>query len=303
MPEAGSAASRSFTARGEAPGAGGERASNSRRILLGAAYVTFGAALFITFLADMFPYGETISAMLKPLNLRLVYREQRMHFPIGAKLADVNLLSTSGPYQTVVRSPDVILAPTIGSLLLGRPGLRVRAQIYGGSVGATIYQRKTSASVDFTMASLSLALVEPLRQLNVQLGGTLSGAGTAEMIENADLSRDAAQLALEGADITIKALDGLPPIRLGAVAGVAALSDGRITLNSLEAHGDDAAISARGTIQLAPEPAESIVDLTVALTPTPAGRDRFGMLIGMLPHPPSRGPYYISGPLMAPSMN
>jgi type II secretion system protein N len=307
MPEAGSPAARarSFATRGEPRRAHGARASRTRRrMLLGAAYVIFGAALFIAFLADMFPYGDTISAMLEPLNLKLVYREQRMHFPIGARLADVRLLSTAGPqYQIVLRSPAVILAPTIASLLLGRPGLRVRAQIYGGTVGATVYQRKTIASIAFTIDSLSLARAEPLRQFGAEFGGAISGAGTAELIENADLSSDTAHLALAGTGVSIKVLDGLPPMRLGAVTGVAGLSDGAITLNDVDAHGDDVAIAARGTIQLAPDLAESVVDLTVSLTPTPAGRDRFGMLINMLPHPPARGPYYIHGPLMSPSVN
>lgn len=307
MPEAGpgAAPARSFAGGGEPRRARGAPVSRTRRyILRGAAYMIFGAALFVAFLADTFPYGDTISAMLKPLNLMLVYRKQRMHFPIGADLADVRLLSTAEPpYHVVLRSPDVILAPTIASLLLGRPGLRVRAQIYGGGIDATIYRRKTIAGLVFTMDSLSLASIEPLRQLGMEFGGALSGAGTAEMIENADLSGDTAHLALDGTGVTIKVFDGLPPMRLGAVTGVAAMSDGAITLNDLEAHGDDVAIAARGTIQPAPELAESVVNLTVSLTPTSAGERRFGTLINMLPHPPARGPYYISGPLMSPSVN
>jgi type II secretion system protein N len=203
----------------------------------------------------------------------------------------------------LLQSPDVTLAPAIASLLFGRPGLRVRARIYDGNVGATINRSGAAASVSFTFDSLNLAQVEPLRESGVELGGAMSGAGTAELVEDADPSRDTAHLALEGAGVTLKVISGLPPMRLGVVTGIAVLNDGTITMRDVEAHGDDVAIAARGTIRLAPEPADSIVDLTVSLTPTAAGRDRFAMLLNMLPHLPERGPYYISGPLTSPSVN
>lgn len=310
MPEAESAArSRALPNGGRAGNAGDARAALSaarrrRHILIGAAYVIFGAALFLAFLAALFPYGDTISAMLKPLNLEMVYRDQRMHFPIGATLADVRLVSTAErPPRTLLRSPDMILAPTLASLLFGRPGLRVRAQIYGGSIGATLYQRNAVASIVFTANSLNLAQADPLLQAGAELGGAISAAGTAELAEDADWSGDTAHMALDGSGVSLKVVNGLPPIRLGAVAGVAALNDGVITLSNFETHGDDLEIAARGTIQLAPDPADTIVNMTVSLTPTPGGRNRFGVLLDMLPHPPARGPYYISGPLTAPSVN
>jgi len=32
-----------------------------------------------------------------------------------------------------IESPDVTLAPALGALLLGEPGVRVHAQLYGGA--------------------------------------------------------------------------------------------------------------------------------------------------------------------------
>jgi type II secretion system protein N len=270
---------------------------------MAAAYAIFGAVLFAAFLAGTFPYGDTISSMLKPLGLKLVYQRQRMHFPIGAKLANVRLLSTaSRPYRMLLQSPGVILAPTIESLLFGHPGLRVRAQIYGGVIGATIHQHTSLTSVAFTMDSLDLARAEPLQQFGAEFGGMLSGVGTAEL-GGPEITGDTAHLALDGRGVTVRVVNGFPPMRLGVVTGVAALSDGTVTLSDVEAHGDDVAIETQGTIQLAPEVADSTVDLAVSLTPTPAGRGRFGLFINMLPHPPARGPYYISGPLLSPSVN
>ena len=298
-PVAGGAEPRRYNDAGAPKGA----PRSHRGLLMAAAYAIFGLVLFVAFLAGTFPYGDTIASMLKPLNLTLVYQKQRMHFPIGAKLAGVRLLSTaSRPYQMVLQSPRVILAPTIGSLLFGRPGLRVRAEIYGGTVGATIHQRAGLADVAFTMDSLSLRRAEPLQQFGAEFDGMLSGAGTADL-GSPDLASNTAHLALDGRGVTVRVIDGFPAMRLGVVTGVAALSDGTITLNDVEAHGDDAALEAQGTIQLAPDAADSTINLTVSLTPTPAGRNRFGLFINMLPHAPARGPYYINGPLMSPSVN
>ncbi|HJU28102.1 MAG TPA: hypothetical protein VJ718_02970, partial [Candidatus Binataceae bacterium] len=93
------------------------------------------------------------------------------------------------------------------------------------------------------------------------------------------------------------------PIRLGAVVGAAALSGGVVTISQITASGDDAAVSARGTIRLGPEIDDCVIDFTISLTPTAAGGRRFKPLLAMLPHPPAHGPYYVSGTLASPSLN
>src|SRR6266851_8396140 len=99
-----------------------------RRAIIG--YAVLGALLFVAFLAASFPYGDTLTSILAPYKLKVVYQSQHMSAPIGAALINVRLISTADPSgQALVQSSEVRLAPTIGSLFFGRPGLNVRADL------------------------------------------------------------------------------------------------------------------------------------------------------------------------------
>jgi len=116
------------------------------------------------------------------------------------------------------------------------------------------------------------------------------------------LTTDNGDARIVGANVTLEITRGFPRIRLGAVSGHLELAGGIVTLDDIETHGGDVEGKADGEIQLAPILAASTIAARVYLTPTPSGRDHFGILFNMLPHPPAEGPYYLSGPLASPSI-
>jgi type II secretion system protein N len=267
-----------------------------------AIYGVFGLAVFVTFVAASFPYSDALSSLLAPYQMKLVYESQHMNMPIGARLEDVRLLSTIGSApQLILSSPDVTLAPALGSLLLGRPAISVSADLYGGNVSATIYQRAGATNLSFVLSALSLAQSEPLRELGTKLDGNVSGIGTAEL-KSPLLPDNTARITLDSRDVVVEIVDGAPPIRLGTVSGIISLQDGVVTMHDVEAHGGDLEVKAEGTLRLDPDIEESDVEMQLSLVPTPSGREHFGLFLKMLPHPPEEGPYDVSGPLMSPNV-
>jgi type II secretion system protein N len=272
-----------------------------RRAIIG--YAILGALLFVAFLAASFPYGDTLTSILAPYKLKVVYQSQHMSAPIGAALINVRLISTAGPSeQALVQSSEVRLAPTIGSLFFGRPGLNVRADLYGGTVSASIHRRGAMVDLSFAIRSVSLEDSDPLHELGALMSGHISGAGSAEISDD-EIAQDSGQLALSADNLSVNVMSGFPPIRLGALTGNVRLVDGTLKISGVEGHGADVNLKADGTVELAQNVADSPVDLKVFLDPTPEGRARLRLFLGFLPHPPDSAPYLVRGRLAAPSIS
>jgi len=273
----------------------------------------------MAFVAASFPYADTISALVAPIKMKVVFQQQEMNFPLGARFEDVCLLS-SGTQQLLFRSPNVTVAPRLSWLLFGRPCLRIRAELYGGMLDASIYRSAAAAMVDFHVTSLDLArMVSALaelevtaqaegnenedapRQFGITLSGELSGGGSLRVM-GADIAAGRANIIVFGNHVRAAIVDGLPALDLGVVRGNLRFERGIATLEDLSAAGSDGEVKAQGEIRLAPDIAHSIVRLTVSLTPTAKGRANFGLLLNMLPHTPSRGPYRVEGILSSPSV-
>ncbi len=268
------------------------------------ASVLIGAAVFASFLVADFPYGDTLTSMLAPYQLKLTYQSQRLSPPIGARLTDVRLFSTAGSNdEALLQSPAVTLAPTLAALLLGRPGIHVRADLYGGTVHVTLYQHADTVDLNFSLDSLKLAQSAPLRQLGAIVNGNLSGTGYAH-IAGPNLHEDRGTLAIAGDNLAVSIVHGFPAIHLGTLTGNLELDQGAIKLTDIVAHGADLDLKAAGTIELGASPEASTIDLTFYLNPTQSGRDHFGFFMKLLPHPPGPdAPYSVQGYLMSPSIN
>lgn len=279
------------------------RPGSWRRKWLLAAYAVFGAAIFTAFLVASFPYDDSVSSILAPFKLKLVYRAQRISPPLGARLESVRLVSVANSQdQLVLESPNVTLEPTLGSLFLGRPGVKVYAELFGGMVQATVRPRSGVVNLNFDLNGLSLVQSDPLHQLGASLSGTVSAAGSAEL-RNPSIPDSTGHFTLDGENVALQIVNGLPPIRLGAVTGKLALDHGTVTLERVEAHGADLELNATGTIQLAQDLPDSAVELRVSLKPTASGSAHFALFLNLLPHPPAAGPYTVEGRLAAPSIS
>ncbi len=275
----------------------------SQRRWIAIGVVLAGLFIFAAFLIASFPYNDTVSQLLAPYRLKLVYEEQRMSLPIGVKFERVSLYDEKqSPRRLIVQSPAVRLAPVISSLLFARPELKLDADLYGGSFRLRLRQMAPVVKADFEADSLSLAESQPLRQFGVALTGLASGNGTASL-SNGDLMQDKGDMQLRGSDVTVEITSGFPKITLGSVSGHFEMANGVVAFNDVEVHGGDVEAHADGEIHLAPDLEESTIAVHLNLTPTQSGRDHFGILFNMLPHPPSEGPYEITGPLRSPRIS
>ena len=283
-----------------------------------AGYGVFAAILFVAFVTTSFPYADTISALLAPMNLKVVFQRQAMKFPVGARFDHVRLISTANE-QSLLQSPNVTISPGLAWFFLGQPCLEVRAQIFGGVVDATVRQRAGSTVIDFELESLNLALMgggEPNLgmqaagdeeggappQHGVVLSGELSGHGSAQLT-GPEIIADTASIILHGREVKAMLVNGLPPLELGVVGGKVLLEHGVATLLDVTAYGSDGAFSAKGRIQVRQDIAHSFIQFTFSLTPTAKGRAGFGFFLNMLPHAPNEGPYHLQGMLTSPSLS
>lgn len=277
---------------------------HGRRAPLIALYALIGALVFVSFLVATFPYSVTLSSLLAPCRIRVRYASQRMSPPFGARLDDVTLISTAGGAPRIVlSSPSVVLTPTLASLLLGRPGIRVRADLFGGRVRVTIRRAASATDFAFGATAIQLAAVHGLPLYGAELAGDFSTDGDATLAGPA-LAGANGRATLAGDHITVSIASGMAPIRVGVLRGALELAGGVLKLIDIETHGADLNLKADGEIQLGPTPDESQLDVTLYLEPTRSGRDHFGFFLHMLPHPPANGvPYTIGGTLAAPTFN
>jgi type II secretion system protein N len=266
-------------------------------------YCGFGLLVFIASLAATFPYAATLSDLLRPANLRFSSSGQGISFPLGAALRDVRLASLEPDSQFEVESSKVTLAPALGALLLGEPGLRVHARLYGGALRATLYRNGTRVGVSFIASGMGLARMTPLRRMGGHLLGRVSGGGWAEF-ESGNPSAMSGDFEFRATDFTMRIADGVAPVRLGTLTVVIRLArGGALQIKSLTGSGPDGTIQGQGTITVGADARESRIALALMLQPSVEGRRRLGVLFSLLPHPPDSRAYLLSGPLTSPSIS
>jgi type II secretion system protein N len=263
-------------------------------------YAAIASAVFLSFLIADFPYGDVLSAFLAPSGVAVEYKDQRLSLPFGARLEQVRIHypDPSGA-AAVIESPQMTLSPTIGALLLGRPGLRLHADLFDGSLRATVSRNGPTIDLTFTLDGLDLSGLQAARPY---ADGRVSGEGSIDL-DPADALDGRGSIHFSGTRLTLRIMPGVAPLRFDRASGTLQMKSGIVELQSLEGHGEDLSIAAHGTIRLARSLKDCTVDLLVNLNPTPAGARRYAMLLGFLPHPPNSRAYVVHGPLTLPSVS
>jgi len=274
-----------------------------RRHLVAVVYGGLGLILFFVFLAANFPYGDALASLLAPFNLALTYTDHRAWLPIGAELDGVTLSNTLAPGSApLLDGANVTLSPTLGSLLLARPGIHIGAELYGGFLSLVLYHLSDGVGLGIDASDLDLSRYRQLARLGLNLQGSLSGTARVSL-PGADPMLGNGQVHLQIGKCTVRIIRGLPSLRLGDLDGAAHLEHGLLTVDKLDGTGGDFTLSATGTIRLSPNLPDSQLDLHLKLEPTAAGRQRLGPLLQLLPHPPGAQPYFVHGPLAAPAIS
>jgi type II secretion system protein N len=267
-----------------------------------ATYAGVAVVVFLVCLACNFPYGDLLSSSFSRFNLLFTYREQQASLPLGAILYNVRLanpfLLSAPPYLDGV---TLRLSPAVGSLLLGRPGVDLAADLYGGGLYASIERQGPMLYVTISANGIDLSRYDGLARLGVKAAGTVSADGSA-LVSGDDWSNDNGTLRIGALGLEVRVARGLPAVRLGTVKGKVTIANGVVRIDSVNGSSSDMKFAVTGAIRLGPDASQSFVDLRLRINPTAVGRRRLAILLGMLPHPPGSQPYLIRGPLMAPSI-
>src|SRR5262249_7953923 len=124
------------------------------------AYLGVGLLLFVIFTIGTFPYDRALTSALIPLGFRLSYDDERPAFPVGAVLEDVRLVNLAEPGAPLLQSEALKLTPGLGTLF-GRPGVGLRADLYGGRARASVRRSGGFTSLDFTLSNIDLSRYPP----------------------------------------------------------------------------------------------------------------------------------------------
>lgn len=261
------------------------------------AYGAAGVILFVTFLFATFPYADALSGVLAPMGLRLTSHETGISFPIGIKMSDASLASILDG-RTVFQSDQLRITPSLLSMLLGSPGVKVHADAYGGKLELRARQAGDATALAFSGSELHLERYAALRAMGLNLGGVFSGDGDF-LISQQDFAANHGEMHLTAYDALFRIFSGAPPIKIGNLIANIKLDKGKLTFEKVESQGGDLMISGGGVIELEPNLPDSGVAIKFQLETTPVGRAQLGILLNFLPHPPNSTPYFIHGTLGA----
>lgn len=266
-------------------------------------YVAVGVVLFFVFLAATFPYTEVLSSVLAPTGFTISSQSQGMAFPFGVRMTGVavtdSAISRSRP---ILASDELSISPSFLSFLTGSPGINLAAKLYGGDLTLSARRDGGLIVVAFKLSGVQPGRYPELRALGVKFDGRVSATGHLTLSPN-QIAADNGTVTFSGSGISIRAIRGMAPVKLGQVQAVADLKHGKLTIRNATTEGGDLLFSGRGSVRLQPSLPDSTLDIKFRLRPSAAAHSRLEFLMGMLPHPPSSTPYLLQGTLAQPNLS
>jgi type II secretion system protein N len=264
-------------------------------------YGLAAVVLFVIFTIGTFPYDQALSGALLPMGLKVSYNSEHPAFPIGAVLEDVTVVNLQRPSPPLVQSDALKLTPGIQTLI-GRPAIGIRADMYGGRVWIKIRRHGDLTGLKMDLTNVNMARYPTASLLGLPLTGIVSGQADLETTGPSIDARKGA-FALEGQNVDFVLLRGLPSFRFATFKANCTIEGRTLRVNSLEGRGPDMTVSGSGILHLAPTMAQTMIQMTLHISPTIAGRARLGILFNFLPHPPDNRPYIFHGPLLMPQVS
>jgi type II secretion system protein N len=265
-------------------------------------YALVALLLFIVFTIGTFPYDEVLTGALIPLGLQLSYGSERPAFPVGAVLENVRLINLEHPSAPpLVQSEELKLTPGLATLI-GRPALGISADMYGGRVRASVRRHEDTTALDLDMTDIDLSRYPVSRAIGTTLIGIVSGKVDFESLGPV-MNSQAGTITLTSRNVEFAPVRGLPPLRFATLKTSCRIDHATLRINAFEGAGPDMSVSGSGIIHLGPTLTQSMMEMTLRIQPTVAGRARLGMVFAFLPHPPDNRPYIFHGPLLMPRVS
>jgi type II secretion system protein N len=264
-------------------------------------YALAGLLLFLAFIVAWFPYPEALSDALAPMGYKISIGSQGYSFPFGAALHDVTITPAATRGPAVLTSGRVVVAPSFISFLMFHPGIRVKADLFGGIIDTTARPGNGGTTLNFALDDVQIETLKLLTGYGLVASGILTGSGKAFLTPDG-IASATGNADLKAADFKIAPPAPFPTVSLGQADGTFTLADATVKIANLQTHGGDIALTANGTIRLGDSPQDSTMDIEFTMIPTPDAAARLGPLFAGLPHPPGPQPYHLRGTLSAPAI-
>ncbi len=177
-----------------------------------AAYAAAGLVLFVIFTIGTFPYDRALTSALVPLGFKVSYRGEHPAFPVGAVLDDVKLVSLEQPgAPPLLQSEALKLTPGLGTLI-GRPGVGLRADLYGGRARVTVRRSGGLTTLTFDADQHRFVALPDAFKLATALKGIVSGSGDFETADST-MQAQKGNLVLDGHDLDLVVIRGFPGLK------------------------------------------------------------------------------------------
>jgi type II secretion system protein N len=197
---------------------------------------------------------------------------------VGVRAREMTVLTSDG---TRIPVEELTVSLRLWPTLRGHRAMNFDARLFDGRVTGSTDESKTSQQYQARIAGVDLSKAGALRvATGLDLAGTLSGNLDVTLdVKDAAKSTGTIELqikdaAIRGGKIPIPGMEGgltVPPIRLGAVAARGIVKNGRADFGTLEAKGDDVAITADQVfVQLQPRLEHSPLNGRASVRPTDA---------------------------------
>jgi type II secretion system protein N len=302
--------------RGRAPGEGGDRRARIEALAAPlverargafarfgpteraplALYALYTFALFVLFLAATFPHELVVRRMLaRTADAPVVVAVSGVRLgwlPLAYRFDELRLQRRGDESGTpLLTATAVRVAPSLLGLLRGRLyPVGLRADLYGGTVRATVDLGPDAFDVDGTLADVDAGRYAGLRlwmdgTLAGRVGGTvvLRGDPRKPTSTNGQVALTIAGLAVEGGKIQGITVPDLhfPEVRLaGTVKG------GRLDLGDLRARGQEINLAGGGNLLLQHPLAATLLNLDVTLSPAATVPDNLRLAVNLIPGEP-----------------
>ncbi len=260
-----------------------------------ALYALYTGLLFLIFVAVTFPHDQVLHGVLARAagpGLAVEVRDVGLGWTLGYRIGELRLVPRRDPKPApLLTATAVRVAPSWFGLLRGRPyPLRLRADLYGGTLDATVDLRPEAFSVS---AALDDVDARGYTGLAPVLEGRLEGAldGIVELrgdtrrppTMSGEIDLRAVGFVLENGKIRGITVPNLhfPETHLaGSVKG------GRLEFDDLTARGQEVSVTGDGTLTLMFPLIASVLNLDLTLHPAPDLPDPLRMALNLIPGEP-----------------
>jgi type II secretion system protein N len=247
------------------------------------------------------------AAYAESAGYRVDYADVSATLMPGFKLHNVRLFNLDEPKRPVLELASVSARATLLPLVLGRAGVNLAADIYGGKVEASIRNRGDTTWVRGRIADVNLENIDGIqRALQVPLKGEINAEFDLELLPTLIQHVGNISIAVSGLHLQPGQLMGAfsnPGVHFGNVHGAMLLENGRLLFDRFAGDGQDVKLIVDGSIALADPFTFSRLDLSLKLNLSARMEETFGYafpLLGLNKNPEGQYLRRVSGTIGQP---